>query len=197
MRLFTLFVATFLLLKLSPLLVFGQEFDSLGYPIPPAQRLYFSVSISNLTGFGGGLEFQFSKRWLAGGVLGARSMDWMRPVYRGNQINMRLYGGYSFSKTTLLGGFYAGTFDFGENVEAATLYSFSLGVRTSLDPAQVWFVELGTTPLMPSEVVRSNVRIRSHNPPPFIFLTVTKRFRDKQPEPDPLDNPYAYPPVMY
>jgi hypothetical protein len=197
MRLLLLFFGTFFTAFSSAFYAHGQEYDSLGYPIPPPQKLFFHVSLSNLTGFGGGLEYQIMKNLMVGGILGARSIDWMRPVYRGNQINVRFYGGYQIAKTSLLVGGYGGTFDFAQNVEAATLYSLSLSVRTVVDRNSVWFVELGTTPMIPAEINRSGIQIKAHNPPPFIFLSIIKRFKDKLPEPDPLDNPYAYPPVMY
>jgi hypothetical protein len=171
------------------------------------QRLFFVPSFSNLTGFGAGLEYDIKKanssskrKYIAGLVLGAGAPNLIRPLYKGNKINVRLFSGFAISKAQLLLGWYFGSFGFDAPVDAAYLQSFTISVRYSPDKKQLWMFELGSSPFIPEKYENNGLTISPANSPPFLFFTILRRLTEKQKSPDYSSDDHqdaeAYPPVF-
>ncbi len=164
-----------------------------------SQKLFFTASISSITGFGAGVEYMLSKKLFFGIMAGGSSPDFFRPPYKGNQINGRVFMGVQVARTALIIGGYAGNYDFDQDVQVASIASITVSGRYQVDARGRWFAEVGVAPMIPDHKVTSGVRIPSQIKPPFVFLSVFYRFKDKQPEKpeEPENDPYSYPPVFY
>jgi hypothetical protein len=191
--------------------VFAQvnedENEELTDQVPEEQKLFFVPSFSNLTGFGAGLELDvkpknlLSKRkYIFGLVLGAGAPNLVRPLFKGNKINIRIFGAMAISRAQLLLGWYFGSFGFDAPVDAAYFQSPTVSIRFSLDKRQLWLVELGSTPFIPERYENNGLSINPANAPPFLFFTLSKRLTERKPRSEePVieqENSESYPPVF-